>query len=90
MDRFIDRIRDKRPELAAHLIGPAGKNPDGTSPLVVVDAEKLRGPSFYLHALEPQPSPVGCSPGRRRVFVEFGEVPFLLESGRPSSSSRMA
>jgi hypothetical protein len=79
MDRFIDRIFERSPELAAHLFGPLGVGHGLARPLVVVDANELLETLVLDMVFNSPQEPLGCSPGPGRVFVEFGRLSDFLD-----------
>jgi hypothetical protein len=81
MDRFIDRVFASQPELAAHLFKPAHDQADRPGTLVVAAHEVLD--SLALDSFFGTQEPSGCSPGSRRIFVEFGRVHPDMDHDRP-------
>ena len=72
MTGFLERIFLRDPWLATSLVDRPGPGGDPAAPLVVVDAEGLLNHCFVDVYCGAGMRLGRCSPGPRRVFVEFG------------------
>jgi hypothetical protein len=78
LPRLIDDIFEKSPELAAELFGLVVNHSNLDHRLVVVNARDLcDGLEFHDFFSCQDLEPRGCSPGARRIFIEFDHYEFI-------------